>query len=120
MEPTTGIRKLVAVAALAGAMAATPLVTTSASADPWGRHGGYYGGGYGQGYGHGHGRHGGYWGGAAAAGLLGGLALGALASQGGYYGGSPAYGYGGCYIVRDPVTDDWGNIVYYQRVRVCQ
>lgn len=123
---TTGFRKFVAVVALAGTMGA--LATTSADADPWGRRGygggnGYrhYGGGYGnRGYGY---RHGGNWGGAGvAAGLLGGLAVGAIASQG-VYGGYPAYGYGGyggCYIARQPIVDAWGNVISYQRVQVCQ
>ncbi|PWB79394.1 MAG: hypothetical protein C3F11_20995 [Methylocystaceae bacterium] len=57
-----------------------------------------------------HGHHGHYWGGAAAAGVLGALAIGAIAAN--------SYG-GGCYITRQPVTDGWGNFVYYRRVRVC-
>jgi hypothetical protein len=118
-----GLGKFIMVAALAGGV----LAATLASADARGRYG-WRGGGWGGG-----GWGGGGWGaGAAAAGLVGGLAVGALASQGGYYGyggspypaygygGFPGYGGGGCYLAQQPVTDDWGNIVYYQRVRVCR
>jgi hypothetical protein len=58
-----------------------------------------------------HHHHGRYWGGAAAAGLLGALAVGAIAAN--------SYGYGGCYFAKQPVTDGWGNFLYYRRVRVC-
>jgi len=69
-------------------------------------------------------------GGAIAAGVIGGLALGAIASgaYGGYYG--PGYGYGyygvpayygaygpGCTIQRQRVWDGYGWVI--QRVRVC-
>jgi hypothetical protein len=60
-------------------------------------------------------RHGG-WGAPVAAGLLGGLAVGAIAgavAQPAYYGGDP------CYLANRPVTDAWGNIVGYRRVQVC-
>lgn len=59
---------------------------------------------------HHHRHHGHYWGGAAAAGVLGALAVGAIAAN--------SYG-GGCYFTRQPVTDGWGNFLYYRRVRVC-
>jgi hypothetical protein len=72
--------------ALMGLVAAAMLPATSASAGGWGRHGGGWGGGYGRG--------GGYWGGAAAAGVLGGLALGAVLSSQSYYGNGYGYGYG--------------------------
>ncbi|PWB84257.1 MAG: hypothetical protein C3F11_02300 [Methylocystaceae bacterium] len=58
-----------------------------------------------------HGHHGHYWGGAAAAGVLGALAVGAIAAN--------SYGGGECYITRQPVTDAWGNFLYTRRVRVC-
>jgi hypothetical protein len=57
-----------------------------------------------------HHHHGGHWGGVAAAGLLGALAVGAIAAN----------GYGDCYYTRQPVTDAWGNVLYFQNVRVCQ
>ncbi len=63
------------------------------------------------------GHHGGGFGVVAAAGLLGGLAIGALASQPAHY---PAYG--GypprCYPTRQPVFDAYGNIVGYRPI--CQ
>ena len=66
-------------------------------------------------------------GGAIAAGIIGGLAVGALvaaAANGpygygpGYYAAGPAnYGYGGCYWTRQRVWDGWG---WRSRpVRVC-
>ena len=68
-------------------------------------------------------------GGAIAAGVIGGLAIGALigsaasapyyAYSPGYYGG-PAYygGYGGCYWTRQRFWDGWGWRV--RRVQVCR
>jgi len=60
----------------------------------------------------GHRHHG--WGGAGiAAGVVGALALGAVAANaGGYYGGS-------CYIERRAVTNYYGDEVGFRRVRVC-
>ncbi len=58
-------------------------------------------------------------GGAAAAGLIGGLALGtaiANANQPRYY-AAPADG--GCWIERRPVYDQWGNFIGRRRIRVC-
>ena len=66
-------------------------------------------------------------GGAIAAGIIGGLAVGAIigaAATGphygyapGYYAAGPAYGYGGCYWTRQRVWDGWG---WRSRpVRVC-
>jgi len=89
---------------------------------------------------------GGNWAGPAMAGLIGGLALGAIASSasrrsyvdyghsyypaGGYYptgGYYPAGGYGGeagygamsCVKERRPAYDEWGRFLGYQKVRVC-
>lgn len=62
--------------------------------------------------------------GAIAAGVIGGLALGAIAGS-----AAPAYGYGypppppaygGCYLTRQPIYDDYGNFIRYRRVRVCE
>jgi hypothetical protein len=70
-------------------------------------------------------------GGAVAAGVLGGLAVGALAAGAarpygygypargyGYGNGDPGYGYSECYITRQRVIDEWG-YSHWQRVRVC-
>lgn len=71
--------------------------------------------------------HRGGWGGPVAAGVIGGLALGAFAAQAAgprYYG--PAYGYGPtpvygeCFNRRRPVYDRWGNFAGYRVVRVCR
>jgi hypothetical protein len=71
-------------------------------------------------------------GGAIAAGVLGGLAAGAIvgsaAANSGYYAApayaAPAYAppapaYGGCYFTRQPVYDEEGYVVGHRRVRVC-
>jgi hypothetical protein len=68
-------------------------------------------------------------GGAIAAGVIGGLAAGAIigsAVNGPYYGYGPGYYgygpspvyYGGCYWTRQRVWDGWG--WRFQRVRVCR
>ena len=47
---------------------------------------------------------------------VGALALGALAAT------SPSYAapvYGGCTIERRPVTNAWGDVVGFRRIRVC-
>jgi hypothetical protein len=104
------VRKFAFAAALAGGLSAVVVPPASA--------GGYYGDGYGWGR---HYHSGNAWAGAAAAGLLGGLALGAIASSSQY----PAYysGYGypapACYLVDQPITDEWGDVLEYRRVRVC-
>ncbi len=68
-------------------------------------HAGYWRGGY---YG---------WGAApVVAGVIGGLALGALAAVPYAYG--PAY-YGGCYWQNRPVYDAWGNFAGYAPVQAC-
>ncbi|PSC05721.1 hypothetical protein SLNSH_07005 [Alsobacter soli] len=100
--------------ALLGLAAIASVGAMAAPAQAQWRHGGYYGG-----YRH----HGWNAGGAAAAGLVGGLALGALATRPAYgygYGAYPAYGYGygGCYIERQRVYDAWGRPMI-RRVRVC-
>jgi len=67
-------------------------------------------------------------GGALAAGIVGGLAVGAIIgsqSGGGYYNNGPGYyesgyqpGYGGCHIERQRVVDQYGNY-RMRRIRVC-
>ncbi|WP_460448446.1 hypothetical protein [Alsobacter sp. SYSU BS001988] len=109
-----------AAAALFGVSAATVTpAEAGASTGTWRAYpGGVYRGGYGGGYGrHAYGggpryynRHrGGNWGGAAAAGAIGGLALGALAA------GSRG---GDCYWTTREVYDGYG-YSRMQRVRVC-
>ena len=88
---------------------------------------------------HQHHSHGGNWAGPLAAGIIGGIALGALAASssrrshveyapsyypsGGYYPASSYYegDYGAttCVKERRPAYDDWGRFVGYQKVRVC-
>jgi len=71
-------------------------------------------------------------GGAVAAGVIGGLALGALASRPAYaypaypaystyptYYGSPVYDEPTCYTVRRRLVDDWGR-VFIRREQVCE
>ncbi|MFD2676687.1 hypothetical protein [Camelimonas lactis] len=86
-----------------GLAAATP-----ASAGP--KHGHGYGYGYGHHHRHGHFYRPGYvYGGA---GLVGGLALGAIAASA--MTAPPV-----CYVSREPVIDPWGNVIRYRAVRVC-
>ena len=57
-------------------------------------------------------------GGAIAAGVIGGLAVGALIGAAAYYAAAPGYyGYGGCYWTRQRVWDGWG--WRFRRVQVC-
>ena len=118
---TTKLRKAVisTIAALTLGAGVTATATPSAAQ-------GWHGHGW-----HGHGWHGhdctaaigaadrwygGGWGGPVAAGVLGGLALGALAGSAYAYG--PAY-YGGCNWQNQPAYDGWGNFVGYQPIQVC-
>lgn len=97
-------------AAIGGVAALTLVGSLAASSVPadaaWGRHGG---------------RHHGHNGGAVAAGIIGGLALGALAGNAwygpGYYGYAPAYG-PGCYVRDRVFVNRWGHRVVRQ-VQVC-
>lgn len=59
------------------------------------------------------------WVGPAAAGIIGGLALGALANSA--YGYAPAYSPypGGCYLKNRATYDAWGRFIGYQPVQVC-
>ncbi|MCI4677229.1 hypothetical protein K9U39_13275 [Rhodoblastus acidophilus] len=90
---------------LAGLAALTLGLSFSTPAAAWYR--GYgYGGGYNPGA-------------AAAAGLIGGLALGAVAASAAnrpYY-AEPA---GDCWIERRRVYDQWGNYIGHRRIRVCE
>ena len=60
-------------------------------------------------------------GGAVAAGVIGGLALGALAARPAYptYYGSPAYAAPSCYTVSRRFVDDWGRTII-RREEVCE
>ncbi len=84
------------------AFAAAALAVLPAAADP------YWGG---------HRRHGGDWEGAAAAGLIGGLALGALAGATAARAPYDAYE---CAPAEEPVFDEWGEVIAYRRVDVCR
>jgi hypothetical protein len=90
---------------------ATPSMAQGWHGHGW--HGGWRGG---RGYGWGGGYYGGGWGGPVAAGVIGGLALGALAGSAYAYG--PGY-YGRCYVQNRPAYDGWGNFVGYQPVQAC-
>jgi hypothetical protein len=62
-------------------------------------------------------------GGAIAAGVIGGLALGALAASAAA--AQPVYGVPvtyapTCYRARQPVTDVYGNVLYYRTVKICE
>lgn len=61
-----------------------------------------------------HHHHGYGWGGPAAAGVIGGLALGAMAASA----SQPAYG--GCWIERRPVYSERGRFLGQRRIRVCE
>ena len=106
------MRKVLTASTAALTMAAL-LAATPASAD-W--HGGYGGRGHHRGWG----------GGAIAAGIIGGLALGALAAGSSRHAyAAPAYAvepdYDGpvCYREVRPVHDAWGRYVGERAVRVC-
>ena len=125
-------RKIVA-AGLTAVTLAGAFVGSSAPAQAgyygWGgrHHGGYYSHRY-------HRRHNG---GAIAAGLIGGLALGAIAASAarpaygyGYHArpvhyGYPAYrpvhygGYGGCFVEKRKYVDEWGDVVVRRR-KICE
>jgi hypothetical protein len=107
-------RKTLAASAASLALAAV-LATTPASAD-W--HGGYGG--------RGHHGHRGWGGGAIAAGIIGGLALGALAVGGSrrayaepVYATDPVYDGPVCHRAARPVYDAWGRYVGERMVRIC-
>lgn len=120
------IAALAAAAVLGGTMVTMPSTAQAgASTGTWKYGPGAYRGYGGRYYG---GHRGGNWGAAAAAGAIGGLALGALATAPaygygynsapyGYYGGYGGYG-GDCYITRQQVIDQWG-YAHWRRVRVC-
>jgi hypothetical protein len=108
---------IAAVAALTMGAGVTATATPSA-AQGWYGHGWHGGGWHGGGWGWRRGYWGGGWGwgGPVAAGVIGGLALGALA--GSAYVSGPAY-YNGCYWQNQPAYDAWGNFAGYQPVQVC-
>jgi hypothetical protein len=100
---------------LAASITAT---ATPAAAQGWYGHGWHCASWYGGGWGWGPSYWGGGWGWGApvAAGVISGLAAGALA------GTAYAYGtgyYGRCYVQNRPTYDDWGNFVGYVHVQVC-
>ncbi len=93
------------------ALAVATLAAGFSAAAPGTAEAGWYGKKHYHGYGYGYRPH--YRGGAIAAGVVGGLALGAIAAS-----AAPAY-YGDCYLSRERVHDGFGN-VYVRRVRVCE
>ncbi|WP_091676212.1 hypothetical protein [Methylocapsa palsarum] len=139
----TTTRSRFAAAALAALAIGSAALPTPADAQArYGRRGVYAGGWHGGGGGwHGRGWQGGggywrggrwyggggyNWGAPVAAGVIGGLALGALAAGAANpYGYAPGYGYGyapaygGCSLQNQPAYDGWGNFVGYRQVRVC-
>ena len=88
-------KKLITAGVVAAVLASSVVATTSSA-----QAGGYWGGHWG------HHRHYG-WGGPVA------LGLGALAVGGAIAAASD------CYYVREPVVDEWGNVVGYRRVPSC-
>jgi hypothetical protein len=107
-------RKTLAASAASLALAAV-LATTPAFADWHGGRGGRS-----------HHGHRGWGGGAIAAGIIGGLALGALAVGGSrrayaepVYGADPVYDGPVCYRAARPTYDAWGRYVGERMVRVC-
>ena len=107
---TTLARKALLGAVAALSVGATMAVSVTEASAQYRRHGGYH-----------HHYRGGGWGGPVAAGVIGGLALCALAAP--RYGyAAPAYGYAApatCYLQDQPTYDTWGRFAGYQRVRVC-
>jgi hypothetical protein len=100
------LKKLAATGLVALTIGGSIAVTSTPAAADWHHHGGWGGGG------------------GVAAGIIGGLALGAIAGSAanGYYGGGPAYGYApayGCRIRPRPVYDGWGNYLGTRPTRVC-
>jgi hypothetical protein len=115
----TGTFRKVLTAALAASIFGASVLTDTTSSAAQGWHGaawrgGYWGrGGWGwRGWGGSYGN----WGGAVAAGVVGGLALGALAGAAYPYG---PYYWGGCSWQNRPVYDAWGNFAGYAPVQVC-
>jgi hypothetical protein len=103
-----GIGALAALTLGAGLTAtATPSASQGWRGYRW--HNGYWYRGYGWRGGYGRGA-------PVATGIIGGLALGALAGAAYPYG--PAY-YGGCYWQNRPVYDSWGNFAGYAPVQAC-
>ena len=118
---TLSFKKAIAVSLAALTLSATTIAPAFARG---GFHGGYgyRGGGYHGGYGgyRGYGRR--NFGPGLAAGVIGGLAFGALAAGAygygnGYYGGG--YGYSGCYLQRRAVYGYYGEYAGTRLVRVC-
>lgn len=100
------VLKKTMLAGLAALTLSTGVVATTAPAAAW-----YRGG----------------WGGPVAAGVIGGLAAGAIIGSAvrpaygynSYYGYAPAPVYDPCYRARRPVYDEYGNFAGYRPVRVC-
>ncbi len=93
----TAVKKTVA-AGLAALTLGTATIATSSPAEAWWRYG---------------------WGAPVAAGVLGGLAAGAIIGSAVRPYGYGPYGYGAPCVRRRPVYDAYGNFAGYRPVRVC-
>lgn len=110
---TTILRKSIMGAVAALSLGATVVATATPAAADWRGRGGYH-----QGWSGGHRG----WGGPVAAGVIGALALGALAANSGPRYAEPTYatGYGDdCYRQDRPAYDRWGRFVGYRAATVC-
>lgn len=111
------MKKTIAAGLAAVTLAGTAIASATPASAQWG-----WGPRYGYGYGYRYRPY--YGGGAVAAGLVGGLAVGALAARPygyPYYGYAPAaygYDYGECVIERRRTIDPWGRVIV-RRVRTC-
>ena len=85
-------RKIITASIAAVTLGVTIAATSSPAEARWGRNGAFFGGL-----------------------AVGALAVGALGASSYAYGPS----YGGCYFDRRAVTDGWGIVIGYRRVRVC-
>lgn len=111
---TTILRKSMMGAIAALSLGATLAATATPAAADWRGRGGYH-----QGWGGG-GHRG--WGAPVAAGVIGALALGAIAANSGRRYAEPAYAAGydeDCYRQDRPTYDRWGRFVGYRAVNVC-
>ena len=88
----TNARKIITASIAALTVGATLAATSAPAEAKWGQNGAFFGGL-----------------------AVGALAVGALGATAYNYGPS----YGGCYLERRPVTDGWGNVIGFRRVRVC-
>jgi hypothetical protein len=97
-EPVMTTRKTLVATIGALALGATLVASASPAQAKYGQNAAFFGG--------------------LAAGVAGTLAFGALSARPAY--AAPTYYYGGsCYFERRAVTNYWGDVVGFRRVRVC-